>query len=353
MSTDVALQERNAMTSIDSPPPIELTVVSLVVLATIAVVTVMALLGPVIIPVLTAIFLFFIIRPATNRLLRWNVPRWLTYVLLVAGLSGVVYLLSHLIYQDAEKFTQQLPAMQEKSEALLKRIPWAGPDPLDSDTITEFFNLKPGEVFQNMFGTAWRFTESIILVLFYLIFVLLDADRLPQRMRIAFPKQGATLVRAFEKISDGISRYMRVKTLISLGMAASVAVILVSFGVSNWLLWAFLTFLLNYITYIGSLLALIPPILLSLLQFDHLTVWLILVGLLFLNRFIWIDFLEIRHTGKQLRINNVLLLFSIVFWGWFWGITGMVLAVPMLSALRIILAQFDSTRSWAVLISED
>lgn len=342
-----------AMTFSEAPRPLAIQSLSLLILALLAVMTVLTQLGPVIIPVLAAIFLFFIIRPFTLRLSRWGVPPWVTYVLITAGLVGTIAILTMLISGDAQRFTAQIPQMEQRAEELLKMVPTFGGAPLHTDRLPELFAITPETVFHSAFGTAWHFAESILMVLFYLVFMMLDADRLPSRIRLAFPKQGDKLVRSFEKISDGISRFIRVKTFISLGMAVSVGLILLAFGVSNWILWAFLTFLLNYITYIGSLLALIPPVVISLLEFDHISIWIILTIVLLVNRFLWIDFLEIRYTGQQLRINNVLLLFSIIFWGWFWGIPGMVLAVPMLSATRIILAQFEATRPWALLISED
>lgn len=342
-----------AMSFSEAPRPINVQSLSLLILAMIAVMAVLTQLGPVVIPVLAAIFLFFIIRPFTLRLSRWGVPPWVTYVLIIASLVGTISLLTMLITRDAQRFTAEMPAMEKRAEELLKMVPTFGRAPLSTERLPEVFAVTPETIFQSAFGTAWHFVESILMVLFYLVFVMLDADRLPGRIRLAFPQQGDKLVRSFEKISDGISRFIRVKTFISLGMALSVGLILLAFGVSNWVLWAFLTFLLNYITYIGSLIALVPPIVISLLEFDSISIWVILTVVLLVNRFLWIDFLEIRYTGQQLRINNVLLLFSIIFWGWFWGIPGMVLAVPMLSATRIILAQFDVTRPWALLISED
>ncbi|WP_437188436.1 AI-2E family transporter [Planctomicrobium sp. SH668] len=316
-------------------------------------VSVMVILGPVLIPLVTAIFLFFVIRPTTIKLERNNIPRWITYLFLIVSIVGVSGAMTALTVQDVRRLSTLYPQMETKAEAILKKIPGIGKNPLSSETLESVFSVQPSEILQHSFGTAWHFSEMILLVIFYFVFILLDADKMPRRIQTAFPKQGPNLVRVFGKISEGISRFIRIKTLVSFGMAISVAVILMSFGVSNWLLWACLTFLLNYITYIGSMFALVPPIVMSALEFNQFWPWVGLVTLLVLNRFIWIDYIEIRYTGQQLRINNALLLFSIVFWGWFWGITGMVLAVPMLSALRIIMAQFPQTRSWAMMISED
>ncbi len=70
-------------------------------------------------------------------------------------------------------------------------------------------------------------------------------------------------------------------------------------------------------------------------------------------RFVWIDFLEIRFSGRQLNISPVILLLSLAVFGLLWGIVGMVLAVPIITAVKIILLNFESTRHLAVLASEE
>lgn len=96
-----------------------------------------------------------------------------------------------------------------------------------------------------------------------------------------------------------------------------------------------------------------PPIAIGFLRYDNSGTAALLAVLLFLNRFAWIDYVEIRLAGRRLSINAVLLLASLAHWGWFWGVKGLVLAVPMLTAAKIILANFETTRQWAILISED
>jgi predicted PurR-regulated permease PerM len=106
------------------------------------------------------------------------------------------------------------------------------------------------------------------------------------------------------------------------------------------------------VTYIGSMVALVPPIGLAYLQFDSWIPATVFAGLLVLNRFLWIDFVEIRFSGKQLNISPLLLLVSIMLFGWMWGVVGMVLAVPLVTVTKIILLNFETTRHWGRLISE-
>lgn len=239
---------------------------------------------------------------------------------------------------------------------LRQALPPPPPPPaeqLEGKTILEIFNITSEAIGRILLGTAVEWLEGGLMVLFYLIFVILDAHRLPNRIRRALPETGEKVVEMGQDINESITNYMRVKTLVSLGMAVTAALLMALFRLENWPLWALITFLFNYVTYVGSLGALLPPIAIAFLQFENPAAAIILAVLLSGNRFFWIDYVEIRFAGRRLSINAVLLLLSLAYWGKFWGITGLVLAVPMLTAAKIALEKFPSTRNWAVLISED
>jgi predicted PurR-regulated permease PerM len=79
----------------------------------------------------------------------------------------------------------------------------------------------------------------------------------------------------------------------------------------------------------------------------------VLAGLILLNRFVWIDYIEVRMSGKHLNIDSILLFLWLAYWGWVWGVVGLILAFPMVTSLKIVLEHLESTRGWAVLMSEE
>ncbi|MCA9030713.1 MAG: AI-2E family transporter [Planctomycetaceae bacterium] len=245
--------------------------------------------------------------------------------------------------ENGQIFRQALPPREEAP---------AG-EQLEGKTLLELFNVTSEAIGRVLVGTAVEWLEGGLMVLFYLVFIILDAHRLPNRIRRALPETGEKVVEMGEDINQSITDYMRVKTLVSLGMAVTAAMMMAVFRLENWPLWALITFLFNYVTYVGSLGALVPPTVIAFLQFESPIAAGILTLLLCGNRFFWIDYVEIRFAGRKLSINAVLLLVSLAYWGSFWGVTGLVLAVPMLTATKIALETFPSTRNWAILISED
>lgn len=192
------------------------------------------------------------------------------------------------------------------------------------------------------------------MIFFYLLFIILNSEKITRRIRKAFSEQqAARLLLIGHKINEGMQQYMKTKTLVSLGLACSATILLYSFGLDYYLLWGFLFFALNYITYVGSIAACVPPMALAFLDFDNPFLAVLLSLLIVANRLFWIDFIEIKLSGQSLNLDPLLLLLSLAYWGWFWGLIGLVLAVPMLTSLKIVLANIEETRHWAILISEE
>jgi predicted PurR-regulated permease PerM len=104
-----------------------------------------------------------------------------------------------------------------------------------------------------------------------------------------------------------MERFKQVKTLVSLGMGASAAALLYRFGLRDWLLWGILFFALNYFTYNGSLVACVPPVILAFLDLSSPVAATALAFLVVLNRFVWIDCVEIKMAGHHLNVDSILL----------------------------------------------
>lgn len=322
------------------------------------------LLGPVLQPVLAAIFLFFILKPAADWFVRRGLREWVAWLTLFAGTVVLGILLTQMVYSEYVKFEENIyddidtegrPVVGYRTKLLNLASNWTGypKEEIEQASLTELFGTSTDEVVKYMTELTFGVVELFLMIFFYLMFVILDARDVPGRVRRAFEKETAEhLLHVGDSIIAGFTGYMRVKTQVGLGMGATAGLITWAFGLPHWPLWAFLTFLLNYVTYIGSLLILVPPIALAFAEVS-VPAAIVVAILLCLNRFVWIDYVEIHHTGRQLNINSVLILMSLAYWGWFWGILGLILAVPMLTCLKIVLSNFEPTKRWAVLMTED
>ena len=148
-----------------------------------------------------------------------------------------------------------------------------------------------------------------------------------------------------------VNTYVVVKTGVGFGTGVCAGLVMLIFGIDLWFTWALLTFLLNYVPYIGSLLATIPPILLGFILLDP-ALLLLLTALLLTNQQLWGNIIETRWAGRALDISPVLLLVVTAFSFWVWGIIGMILSIPLVVILKIVLENIDATRPLAILLSE-
>lgn len=124
-------------------------------------------------------------------------------------------------------------------------------------------------------------------------------------------------------------------------------------GVDFAIFWAFLIFLLNYIPTIGSLIATAFPAVLTLVQFETFTPFIIVLVAITGIQMVVGNFIEPKMMGNSLKISSLVVLLSLAFWGAIWGVTGMFLCVPITVILMIIFAQFPTSRPIAILLSDD
>lgn len=319
----------------------------LTVIAVILIGCVLTYLGPILTPLFSAVFVYFLIRPAADWLMRRGLAKWIAYLILFLLASAVVTGLMWILGENAIRFQKDWPRYRN---GFLELATQWGVEEQASEVLSA---LTPERLISMVVNTGTKATEFGMLIVFYLFFLIMAVPKLPARVNRGFPTARAERVLAIgNAISDGMAKYMEVKTSVNAGLAISVGIVLAWFRVDYWPLWAVLMFALNYVTYVGSMAALVPPMLLGFLK--HPTgVAILLVVLLIAIRFVWIDILEVRMAGKHMNIDSLVLLLFMSYWGWAWGLIGLVLAVPIATCIRAGLAEVEATKPFAELMSED
>ena len=232
----------------------------------------------------------------------------------------------------------------------------APPSPLAAarrSLLKDFVAGGAKDLIDYVFRHSLDMAELLILVLVYTIFLSLGRHQLQARVLRAFPgDRGRRLLAIGDEIGTSMEKFMTVKTLVGAGMAASAAAILLWFRVDHWLLWTCLFFVANYVTYIGSIAACVPPIVIAFLDLPNPATASGVALLLIVNRLVWIDFVEVRLAGRELSLDPVLVFLWLAYWGWVWGILGLLLAYPMLAAVKIVLSQVEGWEGWAILMGD-
>jgi AI-2 transport protein TqsA len=154
------------------------------------------------------------------------------------------------------------------------------------------------------------------------------------------------------RIDSDLREYIGIKTLMSLFVGVGSGVILVLFGTEFAIILGFLTFLLNFIPYLGSAIAVALPPLIFLAQTQSLArvAWLIVCLVLIQNLIAQV--VEPRTVGRRLNLSIVVVFFTLLFWGWLWGAPGVLLAIPMTTSLKIVMENIPSFRPFAMFLEK-
>lgn len=207
---------------------------------------------------------------------------------------------------------------------------------------------------QSLGGFFTDMARSTTFTFIYLLLLILERKSLRQKLEKLTRIRGAShMMDVGNKINRDILGYLKIKTLASLLTGLVSFAILTIFGVDFASFWAVLIFTLNYIPTIGSIIAVIFPILLSIVQFDSLITVAVLATALTSVQLAVGNVIEPRFLGKTLNLSPIAIFLFLIIWGQIWGVVGMFLAVPIMVVINIVLSNFPQTRALAVILSGD
>ncbi|TDI70615.1 MAG: AI-2E family transporter [Bacteroidetes bacterium] len=314
----------------------------------------------VLLPFAISLLLSIIFKPFVLRLKKGRVPMAISLfgVLLVFFL--VLFLLGWVVFSSTETFVETLPSYEAKISAfmfdvqarvlgLAERFGVQVTDFRWTDAI-EFSSIT--SVLTTGVGSFISFLSTTFLILLFMLFILAGAGDLAGKVKMAFPEEQANRIGdVVGTIDTRVRQYLVTKTLISLGTGALTFLFLLALGVDFPLIWGLLAFVLNYIPNVGSVIAVLFPFFLSLLQFDTLVAPMLVLILLGGIQMLMGNVIEPRIMAFSLNLSPLLILVSLIFWGWLWGVLGMMLAVPLTATIKIITENLEPLKPLSVLMS--
>ena len=201
-------------------------------------------------------------------------------------------------------------------------------------------------------GKFVSFLGTTFIVMLLTVFMLSEARMFGRRFNAICDARGPNIQRMLSATKD-IQRYLGIKTLVSLMTGFLAGVLCWSVGLEFPLLWGILAFALNYIPAIGSVIAGIPPVLLSLLVTGDWKHAVIVAGGYLLINGVLGNFLEPTLLGRRFGLSTLVVVVSVIFWGWIWGPIGMLLAVPLTMLVKVAMDNSVDFRWIAVAISKE
>ena len=284
-----------------------------------------------------------------------QLPSMFCYLLALILVGGGLLLMAEIIIGNIARLHSNIGLYQDNIKTLLANLSKEY-EIIELPSLQDLIGLISFESWLGkLAGGFTQFAGDLFSVILFSIFILLERTSLNRKLGyIAGSKaKEQTLRHSIRSVVHMIENYLGVKTLLSLATAATSFAILAWFDLDFAGFWALLIFLMNFIPYIGSVIAVLSPICFSLVQFaDPSHILLLSLGLI-ATQIIIGNFLEPRVMGQSLNISPLTLLLTLAVFAAIWGIIGMILAIPFTVMLLVLCAQFPQTRLIAIFISAD
>jgi predicted PurR-regulated permease PerM len=316
-------------------------------------------LKSVLLPFVIAVLLSIIFSPIVTTLKKRNIPTALSLIIVLLTFALVIFLVALLIYSSTESFVNEIPKYEQRLAGIIdtinqsvNRIAVNLNIDLQQVHWSQAFQLSSlASALTSGVGSFLNFLTNLFLMLLFMLFILAGSGDMGNKIRHAFPDRRAVqLAGMIANIETRVRQYLFAKTLISAATAIASFLVLLITGVDFPLVWAFLTFLLHFIPNIGSIIAILLPCALAFLQFDSAGPVLVTLIFLAIVHMTMGNVVEPKVMAFQLDLSPLMVLVSLIFWGWLWGAWGMILAVPIMATIKIVFENMESLRPVAVLM---
>lgn len=322
------------------------------IIALVAVVVILDYAQDIILPLIIAWLLSYILGPAVNFLVRKKIPLALAIFTVLLLLLGLCFLAGLFLFEQISSFAAEYPKYQVRLSNLFSAVT-AKISFIPSSLQKIDWTSKIGSFLMTLSGSVLSFVAQLFKVIFFLIFMLLGKPYFKYKIKKAFSFARAEQISGLvSSISGKIGHYLSTLFLISFITSALVWLLLWLIGVDFAPTWAALTFFMNFIPVVGSVLASIPPVVLALVQFspNYWQVIACLVSLVIIQNVMG-NIIAPLLMGDTLNLSPIVILLSLLFWGWLWGMVGMLLSIPIASAIHIICANIKALQPISIMMS--
>ena len=299
--------------------------------------------APLIVPFLLSVFIAVISFPLMCKLQFVGLPKGLSLLIVVLLVLSIGVGVTLLVGSSITDFSRMLPVYQEKiSLQWIHALQWLGDHGISvTDTFKEVIDpgAAMGLVSSILKGFGNVLTNSFLIIL-TVIFLLMEAAGFTQKflsLNNDGPIDNNDEIQAFSQVFvEKVRNYMSMKTIISMITGVVIWAALWMIGVDYPVLWGVLAFMLNFVPNIGSIIAAVPAVMLTIVQLG-ISQALLVAGVYVVVNIIVGSVIEPKYMGKGLGLSTLVVFVSLVFWGWVLGPVGMLLSVPLTITVKLAL----------------
>ena len=313
----------------------------------------------IILPFVLALIIWYLKRELVKlikkiKIRQKELPNWLQHVVALLFVLFILVTIGEILSLSIKGISNALPVYETNLIQLQHQLS----EKFNIDLFQWFQDHSTNNALMSFFKAVLNSVTALVghglLVVFYIIFLVVEANFFAYKLKAIYAtdEQYNQAISLLSKIDKSLSRYIVLKTIVSLLTGVLSYLVLLLIGVDFAIFWAFLIFVLNYIPTVGSLFATAFPAIIVIMQTGSIGPALMVLAGVGSIQIVVGNAIEPKLMGDSLNISPLIVLISLVLWGSLWGVLGMIIAVPISVILIIILSQFPSTRNIAVVLSK-
>jgi predicted PurR-regulated permease PerM len=301
----------------------------------------------VILPIVLAVILMLLLQPPMRLLKRLHMPRTLAALLLIFAMFGILggigFAVAHPARSWAERLPEAIPRLENELSFLsqpvakLNSLLQKGANSAKSDTSMSK-SLSGLDLPETVFRGTQHFASGLFETILVLFFLLVSGDTFLRRLVEMVPrfKDKRQVVDLSQQIEDNVSAYLLTITLMNSAVGTATALVMWACGVGDPILWGFVAFLLNFVPFMGPFLGVVIFLFVGLMAKPDSALALLPAALYLGIHILEGETITPMLLARRFILNPVLVIISLIFWFWMWGVPGAILSIPMLAITKII-----------------
>lgn len=316
------------------------------------------LLSFIFIPLISSMFIAMLFLPLMRWLNKKSVPKPIAIFVVVVIITVVLKLGGVLVQISSNEIMSASGSFIENAEGKLVNLvglfeDFFGIDQLRGESILAYF-LKGNNVIEDFSSTIDFVGNSIsmtLITVFFVILLLSESINFQQLLNNTLFKQKYSSIRIFMKIEKDIIRFVKVKFVISLFTGIGFSLACLFFDISFPIFWGLFAFFINFVQMVGSIISVVLLSLFAFVDISSTSTLLFFILTIVSVQALMGGVLEPIFMGRTFSLNVLTVIIMLMFWGYLWGVPGLIMSIPITVFLKIIFEQFPKTRVFANLMA--
>ncbi len=310
------------------------------------------------IPLVFSMFIALLFLPLMRFLRKKSVPKVLSIIIIILIIAAGLKLGAELVKLSSKEILSSDVTFFDKAQLKINNLVF---------NVESFFGVESKKENTNLsrflnkdvlvgnlaptFGFVSRFLTALLMTTFFVVLWLGESIDVQKLLNKTLLKKKHTSIKTFIKVENELIKFIKVKFLVSLLTGIGTGLACYFFDVSFPIFWGLFAFIINFVQMVGSFISVILLSIFAFVEVESTSILLFFILSITGVQVLFGAILEPIFMGKSFSINIITVLVMLMFWGFIWGIPGLIMAIPITVFLKIIFEQFESTKLIANLIS--